>query len=1028
MIDNDLLIEYSNTDSILVKNYTNSLNKIENIELFDETVINISSVMGSVIDKDITFNAQNISLNEDTIVSNSILLEGNTEELTYEVIENSSNGEFILNINGSYTYTPNLNYYGIDSIIITVTNKYGNSATSTLTFQVDEVNDAPIVLDMNEEVNLNQEISKIGKILANDIEGDLLSYSILEETSHGKLSITELGEWKYLVDTTYTGNDFARILVKDSKGAETIKILNFNINNNLITGTVNNETLYGMSGDDIINGLVGDDFLDAREGDDILTGGKGNDTLLGRSGNDTYIFNIGDGIDKISESGNIDDIDKIVFGEGITKDSLIVRREGNYNLLIEYSATDKITIQNWFSGASYQIERFEFADGTALVPSDLLKYDSKVTGTIANETLYGMNGNDVITGNGGTQDNLYGGDGDDTLTTSEGNDTLYGENGNDILTSGAGNDYLDGGDGNDTLTSLEGNNNLIGGNGNDILTSGEGNDKLTGGYGDDVLTGGTGNDTLNGSYGSDTYIFKLGDGVDTLSEYSTTTTDKDKIVFGEGIIKDSINIKRDRNNLVIEYSATDKITIENWLSGANYKVETFEFSDGTSLNITEIESFNSEVIGTIANETLYGMNGNDVIIGNGGTQDNLFGRDGDDTLTTSEGNDYLYGENGNDILNSGAGNDYLDGGEGDDTLTSLEGNNNLIGGNGNDILTSGEGNDKLTGGYGDDVLTGGTGNDTLNGSYGSDTYIFKLGDGVDTLSEYSTTTTTDKDKIVLGEGITKDSLIVRREGNYNLVIEYSATDKITIQNWFSYANYKVETFEFSDGTSLNITEIESFNSLVVGTIANEALYGMNGNDVIIGNGGTQDNLYGGEGDDTLTTSEGNDYLYGENGNDILNGESGNDNLSGGNEDDVLTGGAGNDYLSGDYGSDTYVFNLGDGVDTIYDYDSTGKDVDKIVFGEGITKDSISFNYSGNYLKLSYSNDDLVSIYNQKNSNYAIEKVELSDGSYLSNGDIENIIQQMSAYAQNNGIDMTNTQDVRNNENLMAIVHNSWNVA
>ena len=33
------------------------------------------------------------------------------------------------------------------------------------------------------------------------------------------------------------------------------------------------------------------------------------------------------------------------------------------------------------------------------------------------------------------------------------------------------------------------------------------------------------------------------------------------------------------------------------------------------------------------------------------------------------------------------------------------------------------------------------------------------------------------------------------------------------------------------------------------------------------------------------------------------------------------GGAGNDYLSGDSGNDTYVFNLGDGQDVIYNFDS-----------------------------------------------------------------------------------------------------------
>ena len=292
-------------------------------------------------------------------------------------------------------------------------------------------------------------------------------------------------------------------------------------------------------------------------------------------------------------------------------------------------------------------------------------------------------------------------------------------------------------------------------------------------------------------------------------------------------------------------------------------------------------------------------------------------------------------------------------------------------------------------------------------------------------------------------GISKDSINIRRDGSTNhLVIEYSETDKITINNWFYDSRYKLESIEFTDGTSLNLTQIESFNSKVEGTTSNETLYGLSGNDVINGKGGTQDRLYGyagndtlttlegndylygGEGDDVLNAGAGNDYLYGENGNDVLNGEAGNDNLSAGNGDDILNGGTGTDYLSGDSGNDTYIFNLGDGVDTINDYSGT----DKIIFGESISKDDISFNYSGSYLKLSYSNDDVVSIYNQKNSNYAIEKVELSDGSYLSNVDIENIIQQMNAYAQNNGIDMTNTEAVRNNENLMTIIQNSWKVA
>lgn len=66
------------------------------------------------------------------------------------------------------------------------------------------------------------------------------------------------------------------------------------------------QTLVGTSNNDTITGT---------EGSDIITGGTGNDTLNGKSGDDTYIYNLGDGLDTITENyGN----DKILFGEGIS--------------------------------------------------------------------------------------------------------------------------------------------------------------------------------------------------------------------------------------------------------------------------------------------------------------------------------------------------------------------------------------------------------------------------------------------------------------------------------------------------------------------------------------------------------------------------------------------------------------------------------------------------------------------------------------------------------------------------------------
>ncbi|WP_456401420.1 calcium-binding protein, partial [Persephonella sp.] len=55
-------------------------------------------------------------------------------------------------------------------------------------------------------------------------------------------------------------------------------------------------------------------------------------------------------------------------------------------------------------------------------------------------------------------------------------------------------------------------------------------------------------------------------------------------------------------------------------------------------------------------------------------------------------------------------------------------------------------------------------------------------------------------------------------------------------------------------------------------------------------------------------------------NDIIETGAGDDTLKAGEGNDILVGGEGDDYLEGGRGSDTYVFNKGDGKDTILDYD------------------------------------------------------------------------------------------------------------
>ncbi|MBW4594282.1 MAG: VCBS repeat-containing protein [Brasilonema angustatum HA4187-MV1] len=147
-------------------------------------------------------------------------------------------------------------------------------------------------------------------------------------------------------------------------------------------------------------------------------------------------------------------------------------------------------------------------------------------------------------GNGGTDtgtvtvavgQNINGGNGNDNLTGTAGNDVIFGLNGNDTINALAGDDQLDGGNGNDTLLGGNGNDQLDGGNGDDTLLGGNGNDTLLGGNGDDLLVGGNGNDflrggngddILTGDAGADTFVLQKNSGVDIITDFNRSAGDK----------------------------------------------------------------------------------------------------------------------------------------------------------------------------------------------------------------------------------------------------------------------------------------------------------------------------------------------------------------------------------------------------------------------------------------------------------------------------------------------------------------------
>ncbi|MBE9168127.1 tandem-95 repeat protein [Pleurocapsales cyanobacterium LEGE 06147] len=122
-----------------------------------------------------------------------------------------------------------------------------------------------------------------------------------------------------------------------------------------------------------------------------------------------------------------------------------------------------------------------------------------------------------------------------------------------------------------------------------------------------------------------------------------------------------------------EYTVSDGVLSET----ATVTVEVGVTQNGTNKNNT--------FDGTLGDDLYHGLNGNDTVRGDAG-DDRLFGDNGNDTLNGGLGNDTLFGNNGEDQLFGDAGDDWLFGDNGNDTL---------IGGTGNDTLTGGRGADRF---------------------------------------------------------------------------------------------------------------------------------------------------------------------------------------------------------------------------------------------------------------------------------------------------------------------------------------------
>lgn len=580
--------------------------------------------------------------------------------------------------------------------------------------------------------------------------------------------------------------------------------------------------------------------------------------------------------------------------------------------------------------------------------------------TTLNETnfIFGLGGNDFLTPADSSLtailvgDNLFLNNG----TTPAGNDTLVGGSGTDLLI----------GDGVQTLSGQPSGNDILFGKGGQDLLIGDGQKvNPTDTKGSDVFvydqTIDNGfNDTLmrfdlkttpTAPFDTIRIIGTSDEGLQALAQSLTfATLDSDGLsnIYLFGIIEGGglplLNVNLDQTLRGTGLFTKEDNALLTATTSVRLMVEVTAGSDPTQvgtpyeviLGTNSLSPFDT-LQGTENSNAIWGLNGDDILIGGG------FSSNPNDLLVGGLGDDELYGDGllGSTGVGNGetGGDDILDGGVGDDLLVGDgdNGGDNATGGN--DILVGGFGSNTLWGDFiklgsnvtgGDDIFVvdrqhgGGAGNPNIQD-------IMDFGVGNDTLRIINATGADRQEVVDILQGFTVNTtgtpfyqLMLPSATPGNLPQEIRFTNLAVLPDTRVNFEFVTSGNHFESGEAIEVVFGTHFDdtgaSPIFGNVdanqADQIIFGFDGTNTIWGDAYNDPTAVIVEGGSLpigilLTTQGGNDIIIGGDGNDNIGGDSGilfGTEAKGG--DDFIFGGGGANVLAGDslFNSSGTVFN------------------------------------------------------------------------------------------------------------------------
>jgi VCBS repeat-containing protein len=135
------------------------------------------------------------------------------------IVTGPQHGTLVANVDGTYSYTPDANYFGADSFTYRVNDGELDSNVATVTLNITAVNDAPVAADTQAATDEDTPLNLDLLASASDVDGDVLTPVIIAGPLHGQLVRNPDGTFNYLSDLDYFGTDSFTYQVNDAQSA-----------------------------------------------------------------------------------------------------------------------------------------------------------------------------------------------------------------------------------------------------------------------------------------------------------------------------------------------------------------------------------------------------------------------------------------------------------------------------------------------------------------------------------------------------------------------------------------------------------------------------------------------------------------------------------------------------------------------------------------------------------------------------------------------------------------------------------------